>query len=489
MRSAAPPGPLSRWLALSLAALPSLAALALLWQTRRATLALPPLLLLDAPAAFMLLAASLAIAAESLGDLAAQRPGVIWWPYLRWSLAAVACLALQPALVPLALLLAVGERASSYAAARGAPRSRLLSAAPVAGSSGTIALDLVAIACLAAGAALAQRGAALGTPLIIAWLLAACRPLVRPRSTIPAALWLMPLLLSYRAGPWNIGWGYAALLLGVGAALLAAIHCFASRPDDGDADAAPIYAGLALAGIGLGSGAGIIAACFALLVSAIIVAPRRSAPTAGWMRHALTPAFPLAAPFIACWMVVGAAAAGGAAAAAGVIWLAALLLALRGAIGGPPMASRGSAVASLVIGIAAPPIVRYLLQPVAEQLQGGLTLFGDLAVWPWVGLAAATSARVEVAVLPTLLVAGMMLVLLALVALAGRPVAPDVAPPGLGQHGAADPGDLLDQLLVSAEADRSVGAAPPTSGRPDLLRRVAALVPWLGPREPPHDAG
>lgn len=55
-----------------------------------------------------------------------------------------------------------------------------------------------------------------------------------------------------------------------------------------------------------------------------------------------------------------------------------------------------------------------LLAPVTAQLEGGLTPFGEIVVWPWAGLIAFDTARQAVATLPSLALAGLMLILSAL---------------------------------------------------------------------------
>ena len=76
--------------------------------------------------------------------------------------------------------------------------------------------------------------------------------------------------------------------------------------------------------------------------------------------------------------------------------------------------------ASVVLGVGAPPIARLLILPVVAQLQGGLTPFGDLNIWPWVGVAASDAAHTQVTTLPSIAIALLMLVLTALVYVVAR---------------------------------------------------------------------
>jgi hypothetical protein len=161
-------------------------------------------------------------------------------------------------------------------------------------------------------------------------------------------------------------------------------------------------------------------------------------------------------------MLVGASVAGGVALLAGVAWLAALLHGLAVALWPdaalaqrPPLAA---GVASLVLGVGAPPIVRLLILPAVAQLQGGLTPFGDVNIWPWVGVAASDSAHTQVATLPSVAIALLMLVLAALVYVVARLRQ-------IRQADAALPGD-------SSQAAEMPGAS--------LLGSLRDEVPWLG---------
>lgn len=257
------------------------------------------------------------------------------------------------------------------------------------------------------------------------------------------------LLRLFSLGPWNIGWLFAALLAGGAVALWAAWAAAAAPPTEGAAWTGLYLGGLALAGAGLGSGAGLTMAGYALLLGPVLrlglsdAAPHR----AHWL---LSAAVPLSAPFVLAWMAVAAAAAGGITALAAALWAAALLMALPSARlalaakgpgslpsqegAGEPGASGLSAVAgsvarlwqapgqrqlaaaglSGVLGVGSPLVVAGLLRPMVAQLQGGLTPFGEIELWPWAGLIAFDAARQPVATLPSLALVALMLILAAL---------------------------------------------------------------------------
>jgi hypothetical protein len=315
-------------------------------------------------------------------------------------------------------------------------------------------------------------GAALDSLIFALVLLSAALPLlagwIAPAHAAPPAgilqiIWLYPLLRLYSVGPWNDGWSFATLLLGGAMGLWAALGALGARAERvRAAQTRASFLGMALAGAGLGTGAG-IAAAFAAIGAVVILAAADEdesmsdapPPLARWL---LSGAIPLSAPFIATWMLVGAAAAAGVSIVAGAAWLIALLSALAVAIAPPPQSGRRrigvAAIAALIGGVCAPLMARWIAQPAIEQLQGGLTVYGDLNIWPWVGLAAIDSARREVTALPSFAAAALMLVLAALVYLIARLREP------------ASGGD--DAGMASADELR------------DALDAIRSQVPWLG---------
>lgn len=294
-----------------------------------------------------------------------------------------------------------------------------------------------------------------------------------------AFAWLYPLVRLYTLSPWNEGWSFATLTLGGGALLWLTLGALTAtvRSQRAEYNRRRLLA-LALAGIGLSSGAGLAAACYAVLVYLLLVVTEdagsetvatgatvwRLPPSVpSWL---LSGAFPLTAPFIATWMIVGAGAAGGITILTAVAWLTMLIGALPVVLDLPAVASRrrwlGGAI-SLALGIASPLIVRTLIQPVIEQLQGGLSVYGDVNVWPWVGLAMVNSARTGITALPTIGAAGLMVVLSALVYLLSRLLRPMPLP---------NP------------------SSPASTAYDEVLQDLRRAVPWLGEaatKAPEHD--
>ncbi len=232
-----------------------------------------------------------------------------------------------------------------------------------------------------------------------------------------APVWLYLLVRLYSLGEWNPAWTLATLLVGGTLAGWCALAALAGQHPRRRAAYRSVAAlAGALVGIGLGSGAGIVAACYALLGYLVLLAAERSKD---WP-VAVSGAMPFGALFAASWMLIGASMAGGAAVLASVLWLAALLGGLGWALWGASPAGRAPGVASAGLGIGAPLLVRTLLGPVAGQLAGGLSPYGDFSTWPWVGLAATHAAQTPVASWPVIAAALLLLVVLAFLALVAR---------------------------------------------------------------------
>ncbi|MBX0330042.1 hypothetical protein K2Z83_20445 [Oscillochloris sp. ZM17-4] len=237
---------------------------------------------------------------------------------------------------------------------------------------------------------------------------------------------LYPLLRLDSLGPWNLGWLAAALLLGCAAALWAAWRAATDTPARAAAWLPRYLIGLAIVGAGLGSGAGLALAAFALLGLPLMALGLGAAaePTRPWPLWALSAAAPFGLPFVVSWVGVAAATAGRVPALAAALWVAALLSAVPVA----RLASEGgagrwwpqdarlllAAGLSAGLGLGAPLALALLVRPVVSQLAGGLSPMGEIALWPWAGLIALDAARQPVASLPTLAMAGLMIILAAL---------------------------------------------------------------------------
>ncbi len=453
-------------------------ALALLWITRREPLTLPPLAYLDALGAFFVFA----VWAGAALWLTLRAPAEQGWRF--WLTALVLTATFVTSWTPLIIAVYVSIA--------------LIHTLPAPRGALTVALrraivPLLAAAALAIGyGALAWRGArTFDAPLagaaldsFVFWfvLLAAAIPLLPPVGRLDADTdeksslnlfayaWFYPLMRLYTLAPWNEGWSFATMTLGGGAMIWLTLGALTATTRARRAACnRRRFLALALAGIGLSNGAGLAAGCYAALVYLLLVVTEETEPdmeantgatvwgfpssVPSWL---LSGAIPLTAPFIATWMIVGAGAAGGVTMLAAVAWLTMLIGALPVVIDPPAIASRrrwfGGAI-SLALGVTSPLTLYLLIQPVIEQLQGGLSVYGDVNVWPWVGLAMVNSARTGITALPTIGAAGLMVVLSALVYLLSRLLRPKPA---------IDP------------------SSPASIAYDEVLNDLRRAVPWLG---------
>jgi hypothetical protein len=474
----------------------ALGALALLWRVREAPLALGPSIRIDALSAFFLFAlfggSALALVAQPAKAASGGLRPILAAAALALAYSTTLTPAIECAYLFLALLSL--DRQSLATSSESARPARFERAVLALRRITLAAPGLLAAACLVLGyGTLALRGAiryddrtaGLALDSFAFWfvLLAAIIPLLplagtenqEPRTEKRTAIqqngssvlgsrifhfaWLYPLARLYSLGPWNAGWSFATLLLGGGVALWCACSALAGpNPAVREARVQSLYLALALASLGLSTSAGVAAACYGVLAYLVLAVGYRDRrlktrdllgddqisslqPPASSLRPwLLSSAIPLTAPFVAAWMLIGASVAGGVALLAGVAWLVALLHGLMLALwdDAPPGQTRRqllvAGAASALLGIAAPLIVRALIQPVVAQLQGGLTPYGDVNIWPWVGLATSDAAHTQVTTLPSIAIALLMLVLSALVYVVGRlrwlggPEAQDAAP-------------------------------------------------------------
>lgn len=323
----------------------------------------------------------------------------------------------------------------------------------------TLALPLAAALCLAAGLsviglssgewryAAPLAGSGLSSPVFALVLLAAllgaglwALPLgkpIGPPDPLLASAFFYPLLRLYSLGPWNLGWLFATMLLG-GAAMLWAAFQAATIATETAHWFALMLIGMALLGAGMGSGAGIALAIFALISLPVILVGLTNEPDGpAWPLWLLSSAAPFSILFVTVWIGVAAALAGGLSLLGVAIWAAALLstlaVARRAAACGPnnPASMQPdrlvfgqpvylAASLSLTLGIASPGLLSLLVSPIVSQLQGGLTPFGEIELWPWAGLIAVNLGQQPVATLPSLALVALMLILAALAWLAAR---------------------------------------------------------------------
>ncbi|WP_424677547.1 hypothetical protein [Chloroflexus sp.] len=214
-------------------------------------------------------------------------------------------------------------------------------------------------------------------------------PSVDPLATVTG---LVALLRLFSVGPWNLGWQLAAFVvggtLGVGTAWYALTS---SDPFAAEEWITRSLSGLAIIAIGCASSAGVVAT--GLLFGHLTVR-RLTQPAAGtsrWAGWLLSGAVPGTLGFVALWSASAAVMAAGVAALAVVVWATALLLMVAGGRQiqtARRLASTVGAGVSLGLGIAAPALSRWLIRPISDQLQGGLTPYGAIEPWGWAGMLA-----------------------------------------------------------------------------------------------------
>lgn len=235
-------------------------------------------------------------------------------------------------------------------------------------------------------------------------------------------IWLLPLIRTLAWGPWNNGWALATLLLGGATALWAGASAVWLSDERPRIDRiANVWLGAGLACVGLLTPVGLASTLWQLLAFTVGMGLLFRA---GRWRFWAAPV-PLTATFVAGWLALGASAASGAWLIAAALWLATLLngiaiFRLEATTSDPVQTApaRNSwplALSSLVLGVLAPIPLRWLIVPAVDLAQGGLTPFGLIDIWPWVGLAALDAGQRRVAVLPSIAVAVQALVIAALI--------------------------------------------------------------------------
>lgn len=238
-------------------------------------------------------------------------------------------------------------------------------------------------------------------------------------------IWLLPLIRTIEWGPWNSGWSLAVLLLGGASALWSSGSAlWIADREQRIEHILGTWLGMALACVGLLTTVGVASALWLVLAYALGVGLLAQADRRIWWAAPVPPS----AAFVAGWLAQGATAASGAFLLSGVLWLAMLfvgiaILRLRAetaAAWQPGITATFAIGLTILLGLLAPLPLRWLIVPAIEPLQGGLTPFGLLDIWPWVGMAALDAGHRRVAVLPSIAVAVLALVVAALVWMLAR---------------------------------------------------------------------
>jgi hypothetical protein len=242
-------------------------------------------------------------------------------------------------------------------------------------------------------------------------------------SLLLSVAWLYPLIRFASVTPWNEGWHSATMLAGGAVVLWSAARVYT----------APfpwlmqMHLGVALAGVGMGSGKGLIAACYAMLVVLILGIARHDQPLLlarpGWTVWLLAGIVPLTAPFASLWMAIDAAVAQGAMMLAAAFWGGSVIAALSLAVAVidckhssrrhpliPPYRAMSAAALSVVGGLAAPYLVRILVGLVLPPSEQDALFSVQYLPWFWVVPGTGSMPSPHILISSPLFVALLMLV-------------------------------------------------------------------------------
>ncbi len=261
----------------------------------------------------------------------------------------------------------------------------------------------------------------------------------RPPRVALALSGLYPLLRMYELGPINWGWTLAAAFGGAGAAGWLTLAALRATDDHDRAGRLRLaWWGVAFAPIALATEAGLTATWALALTAVLLDAALQDRPRSAWL-------YPWLLAWLALWLGSAAALAGGVPLLAAALWLlmVGFIVALaqlrrpEALAGWRRVAAWALALAGVMLGLGLPKLIELLVQPMWTQLGAGLTPFGRINLWPWIGLAVRNAGSQTVATLPSLALVGMLLVAAALGYLLirlgeRRPLAePPPAEPGL----------------------------------------------------------
>lgn len=245
-----------------------------------------------------------------------------------------------------------------------------------------------------------------------------------PFDPLAALAGIAALLRLFSVGPWNLGWQLATLLVGGMLAMSAAWRAATTtEPLEAEEWLQRSLSGLALTVTGCASPAGVAAAGLLLLHLTLRRLAQPTAGTAVWAGWLLAGAVPGTLGFVAFWSASAAAMAAGIPALAIVVWATALLCMLatgRHMQGPGRWPSAAGALTGLALGLAAPAVARWLLRPLSDHLQGGLTPYGAIEPWGRAGLLAIDSGARVAATAPGLALFALMGLFGALVWLISR---------------------------------------------------------------------
>jgi hypothetical protein len=228
--------------------------------------------------------------------------------------------------------------------------------------------------------------------------------------------WLFALLRTLETGPWPLFLTLGVPLTGASIALSSAIAAMHARDDMITVERlSTSLCGMVLICTGLSSPAGVAAALWVIAIYALLLVLARAAGG----RLTISASLLL---IVACWWTFAAAAGGRAFLISAVALLTGCILIASVVLRSPwagikvPVAFLEGTAAILIVLLTLfmPVLTRDLAQPVVDQLGAGLTSFGLLQIWPWLGVATLDAAHTRVALMSGPILVPLIGILLAL---------------------------------------------------------------------------
>lgn len=215
-------------------------------------------------------------------------------------------------------------------------------------------------------------------------------------------LWLLLLLRSLADGPWPLQWTLLVPLVGIATALWSVAGAFV---EDGPARVRRLSRAMLMLGFaasGFGTTLGVAAALWIILMYDLFLL---------WSDDSERGArvVPIMALLLAVWWAAAAAAGARSMLPAAAAWLVGIVGSVavllwprsesegRFRVGGWDVMLLLVVVAASVTGGV---LTRFAAEPVAAQLGAGLSAFGLLDTWPWIGVAGLDPGHRRVATLP-----------------------------------------------------------------------------------------
>lgn len=242
--------------------------------------------------------------------------------------------------------------------------------------------------------------------------------------------WLLSLLRSLENGPWPLAWTLFVPLVGSVAALVAAAQAMTAREREHRVERLLAAVSLwALACIGVNTTLGVVAALWVMLAHSLLLVFL-------WKRERTPRLLIGCLLFVAVWWTVAALAGAKAFLLAGLVWLAgaALTWASFARTNAPArdesniswrrwstaVSPTPAATVLIPLALFSGLVTQVVGLRIADGLGAGLTAFGLVDTWSWIGVGALDAARRRVGVLPIVPLTLLWLIVLAVTWLVAR---------------------------------------------------------------------